>query len=372
MADIAAGRASAGFNRQKNRMLSSVFDALFWHTLRSGSNAGQFPAPTRVVQTPKGKRMATSTATDLNHRVIEALDKLNGGEHAGFRPAHAKGIMFSGVFTPSSQAASLTRATHISRSSTPVTVRLSNFAGVPTVADNDPNTASPRGMAIRFHLAEHVHTDIVAHSHDGFPTRTAGEFAEFLRAAGESGPDAQKPTPIESFLATHPKALEFVQAPKPIPSSFARESFFAVSAFKFTNKDGISRYGRYRIIPAAGNDHLSAGAAAAQSANFLFDEISERIAGGPIEFRLVVQLAESGDPVNDATIHWPKERTELELGTITLNRPVDHQEQEQRQIIFDPIPRVDGIDPSDDPLFGPRADVYLFSGRRRRAAAPKK
>ncbi len=39
--------------------------------------------------------MATSTATNFNRRVIEALDKLNGGEHAGFRPAHAKGIMLS-------------------------------------------------------------------------------------------------------------------------------------------------------------------------------------------------------------------------------------------------------------------------------------
>jgi len=36
-------------------------------------------------------------------------------------------------------------------------------------------------------------------------------------------------------------------------------------------------------------------------------------------------------------------------------------------IIFDPIPRVDGIDASDDPLLELRA-VYLLSGRRRRAA----
>jgi catalase len=313
--------------------------------------------------------MATSTATDFNRRVIEALDKLNGGEHAGFRPAHAKGIMLTGVFTPSSEASSLTRAPHIGRSSTPVTVRFSDFAGVPTVADNDPNAASPRGFAIRFHLAEHVHTDIVAHSHDGFPTRTAEEFVELLRAIGNSGPDAPKPTPIESFLGSHPKALEFVQAPKPIPASFARESFFAVSAFKFTNKDGVARYGRYCFLPAAGNEHLSAEQAAAKSANFLFDDISERIARGPVEFRLMVQLAESGDPVNDATIHWPKDRRQLELGTITLNERVDDHNEEKRKIIFDPIPRVDGIEPSDDPLFGPRADVYLFSGRRRRAAA---
>jgi len=32
----------------------------------------------------------------------------------------------------------------------------------------------------------------------------------------------------------------------------------------------------------------------------------------------------------------------------------------------DPIPRVDGIEASADPLFEPRANIYLMSGRRRR------
>ena len=41
---------------------------------------------------------------------------------------------------------------------------------------------------------------------------------------------------------------------------------------------------------------------------------------------------------------------------------------EQQRIIFDPIPRVEGIEPSDDPLLELRAAVYLLSGRRRREA----
>jgi len=35
----------------------------------------------------------------------------------------------------------------------------------------------------------------------------------------------------------------------------------------------------------------------------------------------------------------------------------------------DPIPRVDGIEASADPLLELRAAVYLISGRRRRAAS---
>ena len=161
----------------------------------------------------------------LSRDVLQAFDKVDGGIHPGFRPAHAKGILLTGVFTPSSEAALLTRAPHIHRDSTPVTVRFSDFAGVPTVADNDPQNASPRGCAIRFHLAEHSHTDIVGHSVDAFPVGTAEEFLAFLNALIATDPAGPHPNAIEQFLGAHPAALAFVQAPKPIPTSFARESF---------------------------------------------------------------------------------------------------------------------------------------------------
>jgi len=130
--------------------------------------------------------MSTKTGTITNpalaQQLVDALDALFG-LHPGFRPAHAKGLMCSGLFTPSADAAKLTRAPHASRPSTPVTVRYSNSTGVPTIPDNDPARSGPRGIAIRFQLAEHDHTDIVAHSTNDFPVRTGEEFVEFLRAA---------------------------------------------------------------------------------------------------------------------------------------------------------------------------------------------
>lgn len=306
----------------------------------------------------------------LSQEVMQAFDNVNG-LHPGFRPAHAKGIMFSGTFTPSPEAASLTRAPHILRESTPVTMRFSDFAGIPDIPDNHPQGASPRGCAIRFHLAEHTHTDIVAHSTNGFPARTAEEFREFLRAVAASATATTIPTPIEAFLASHPASLQFVQTPKPIPTSFARESYFAVSAFRFTNGDGVSHYGRYRIHPVAGNEYLDDAAAAAKTANFLMDEIDERVKREPVRLQIVVQIAEDGDSVNDATVQWSDDRPQLTFGTIILTERIANEDPEKRRIIFDPIPRVDGIEPSDDPLFTQRADVYLLTGRRRRAASEK-
>src|ERR1700675_417789 len=161
--------------------------------------------------------MKPELITDL----LDILDELSGGVHPGFRPAHAKGLMCIGTFSPSPEAAGLTRAPHATRLSTPVTVRYSNSTGMPTIPDNDPARSGPRGIAVRFHLADHAHTDIVAHSTNGFPVHTGEEFLEFLRAAAAFG--AGRPEALGAFLASHPNAQRFAERPKPIPTSFARE-----------------------------------------------------------------------------------------------------------------------------------------------------
>jgi catalase len=309
--------------------------------------------------------MSSALVTDL----LGVLDQLAGGVHAGFRPAHAKGLMCEGTFNPSREAAGLTRAPHAGRPSTPVTVRYSDSTGLPTVPDNDPARSGPRGIAVRFHLADHVHTDIVAHSTNGFPVRTGGEFLEFLRAVAAVG--AGKPEALGAFLAAHPNARRFVEAPKPIPTSFTREAFFAVTSFQFTNAQGVSRHGRFRIRPEEGTEYLSDEQAAAKSADFLFDEIGPRLARGPVRLGVFVQLAGDGDDVTDSSVPWPEGRTVIPFGTITLTARVDDREPERRKIIFDPIPRVDGLDTSGDPLSEVRSEIYLLSGRRRRAAAGK-
>ncbi len=289
------------------------------------------------------------------------------GPHPGFRPAHAKGLMLTGVFKPAAGAQSLTRAPHVVRESTPVTARFSNSTGLPALPDNVAE-ANPRGLAIRFNLAEHVHTDIVSHSADGFPVRDGYQFLEFLRAAAASGPDVPSPKPVEVFLGSHPGALAFVQAPKPFPSSLARQTYYAVTAYAFTNAAGETRFGRYRIIPEEGNDFLSDDKVAALSPDYHFNEIAEHVGKGPVRFRIVVQIAEPGDATDDVTVHWPESRRLIDFGTLELNAVMSDSLAQQKHIIFDPVPRVDGIESSADPLLELRAAVYLLSGRQRRVA----
>jgi catalase len=156
----------------------------------------------------------------LANDLLRMFDQLFG-LHPGYRAAHAKGLLLTGAFVPSEQAKSLSSAAHFVRPSTPVTIRFSNSTGIPMIPDNAPE-ANPRGLAIRFNLGDHVHTDIVTHSTDAFPTRDGNEFLEFLKAVAVSGPEVPSPKPIETFLGAHPAALAFVQAPKPQLVSFAK------------------------------------------------------------------------------------------------------------------------------------------------------
>ncbi len=291
--------------------------------------------------------------------LIAQLDQ-KFGVHPGFRPAHARGVLLKGVFAPTAVAPRLSKAPHFGRASTPVTVRFSSGTGLPMISDADPK-ANPRGMATRFHLEERVHTDIIGQSANGFPVRTGSEFLEFLRVAGI-------PEELEKFVATHPAAKRFMEMPKPSPVSFATEAFFGVSAMEFENVQGVKRFGRFRLVPEAGVKHLTVEELAGKSESFLFDELHGRMMAGPLGFRIQVQLADVEDVVDDSTIQWPETRELIEVGRMVMTEFHEEDEAAQKHIIFDPIPRVAGIEPSADPLLELRAAIYLMSGLRRRSA----
>ncbi len=296
--------------------------------------------------------------TDVSRQIVGAFDAVFNGPHDGARAVHAKGELLEGHFVAAPEAVGLSRAPHLTGNNMPVLVRLSNFAGVPDIDDADP-AASPRGMSIKFLLADGGSTDIVAHSYNGFPVSTPEDFLAFLRAlaAPETGT-------LADFLATHPAALRFAEAPKPAPESYATETFYGVNAFVFTNDENKARHARYRIEPVAGPAHLSAEEAARSASDYLARELAERLGAGPVEFRLVAQLAGPGDDVTDGSTPWPKDRPSVALGTLTLTGIADDQDL-QRDLLFTPLSLVDGISPSEDPMLIARNRAYRISHDRR-------
>jgi catalase len=208
----------------------------------------------------------------------------------------------------------------------------------------------------------------MAISHNGFITGTGEEFLELEKAVAATDSSKPHPWPIEAFLGTHPRALKFVQDPKPVPASFATESFYNNNALIFVNNKQERQAGRYFIVPMDGPRYLDDAKAKEASPNFLTDELKARLANGPARFRLQLQLAGPGDPTNDSSIVWPNTRKVVELGIMTITSVAPDSAAAERALAFDPTRLIDGIELSDDPLPLLRSQVYVYSviGRRQK------
>jgi catalase len=299
--------------------------------------------------------------TSPESQAVDALQTLFGA-HKGVRSNHAKGVLVEGIFTASGAGAGLTRAPHFRAGTVPVLVRFSDATGIPAIPDGSPD-ANPHGMAVKFKLPS-GEMDLVAVSLPVFPVSTVEEFRDLILAVAASGPDAAKPTPIESFVAQHPAVVASSNGVG-TPASFATEQYNGLNAFLFVDSAGNKTAYRYQIVPTAGVLHLDKETAAQKDPNFLAQDLSRKLAAGPVTFKLVAQIAGPGDPTNDATKAWPSDRRRVDLGTISLDRQPGDGEARMRELLFLPGQLADGIEPSDDPLIASRDSAYADSFGRR-------
>jgi len=297
----------------------------------------------------------------IEQQLVDAMNKVFG-VHPGFRANHAKGVVAEGSFTASPEAAGLSRAVLFNGSPIPVTARFSDSTGIPNIPDGSGN-ANPHGMAVKFHLPDGSETDMVIVSFKFFPVATSEDFRDLLLALAASPPDAAKPTKFEQFAASHP-SVPAAFATVATPDSFANEEYYGVNAFVFVDKAGTRQAVRYQMTPER-VVHLSAPDAAKQPPNFLMDELPERLKRGPITFHLRAQLAAAGDSTKDPSVAWPDDRKVVDLGVLTVDKPVPDSTDAEKKLLFLPGQLTDGIEESDDPMIDIRNGAYALSFSRR-------
>lgn len=151
--------------------------------------------------------------------------------------------------------------------------------------------------------------------------------------------------------------------------SYGTQQYYSVNAFKLVDSEGKETYIRYHLVPESGVQTLEETAVQAKGEDYLQQELPNRLAKGPIVFKIKAQIAEEGDVTDNATVQWPESRKVIELGTVKIESIVPDNGKEQKNVIFDPVPRIEGVEPSADPLLEMRAAIYLLSGKERRAAA---
>jgi catalase len=309
---------------------------------------------------------ASAEEAPIAVQIVDAL-QAHFGVHPGYRANHAKGIVVTGTFRASDAGPELTVSPLFAPGMTlPAVVRFSDSGGMPQVSDTSP-LANPHGMAMKFNFADGAETDIVVNALRFFPVSTAEDFRDLQLAAAQSPPGVPKPTKLDRFLQSHP-SVELANATLGTPDSFAHEVFYGVNAFVFTNAAGRRQAFRYIVEPTE-VVHLAREQLVDLPPDFLLEEIRQRLGRGSVSFRIKAQLAEAGDPTNDATQAWPDSRRVVELGTVTLDRVVTDTDGEQKKLLFLPGRLTVGIQPSDDPLIAARDGAYAVSFGRRSAAS---
>ncbi len=297
----------------------------------------------------------------IEQQLIDAMNKVFG-VHPGFRANHAKGIVVTGSFKASPEAAGLSRAVLFNGSPIPVTVRFSDATGIPNLSDG-AGAANPHGMAIKFHLPDGSDTDMVINSLKFFPVATGEDFRDLLLALAASPPNAAKPTKFDEFVASHPSVPAAIATAR-TPDSFADEQYYGIDAFVLVNKAGARQVVRYQMVPER-VVHLASADAAKRPPDFLMEELPERLKRGPVTFHLKAQLAEAGDSTKDPTVAWPEDRKVVELGVLTIDDPVPNSAEAEKKLLFLPGQLTDGIEESDDPLIDVRNGAYALSFSRR-------
>jgi catalase len=300
-------------------------------------------------------------------QIVDAFNVVFG-VHPGARATHAKGVVLEGKFMPTASATTVSKASHLQKKKTPVpaTIRFSASTGLPAIPDTDPG-ASPRGMAVKFHLPDGSKTDIVVNSFNGFPVATAAEVRDLFLAIAATKPESPKPTALDQFLSSHPSAKAFVEAPKPAPESYATLTYYGVNTFKFTNAKGDATFGRYQLQPMAGEHFLTKEQLATMGPDYLTTEIIQRVRRGPVNFKLLLQLAAQGDKIDDPSIAWPNTRKKVVLGTIAITKAVADSQTAEKSLLFMPGTLIAGIEAAD-PMIAARSAAYTISAARRAKA----
>lgn len=283
------------------------------------------------------------------------------GAHDGHRALHAKGVLCSATFTATPEASRLTRAGHMQGDPVPTIARFSNGGGDPTIPDYVPDV---RGLAVSFRLPDGTATDILAQTLPAFPFK---DQEGFFASLAVSKPSLAALVRLPGFALRYPKALAKLPEAQRLMGrrvSFAARTYIPFHAYKWVDADGGERFVRYRWLPTVDEPEFSKDEVKRRGANYLFDELAERLQREPVRMRLELKIAGEADDPDDPSDDWPDDRERVIAGTLEVTA-IDADADDG--IVFDPMRVVDGIEPSNDPVLRYRPDVYTLSHARRTA-----
>ncbi|WP_052461603.1 catalase [Sporosarcina koreensis] len=298
----------------------------------------------------QSNRVSNSPSPQEAVTIIENI----AGRFPGFRRAHAKGIGLRAQFTPNGNAEPFTQADFLSGGTVDVTVRFSHSAPMP---DQKERFVPIKGMSVQFPQPSVRPVSLVMVNAPVFPTKTPEAFMRLIQVLGMKEIPFRERLELlreDTELHTVPALLKKLKT----PSSFALTQFWALHAYILSTAGGTGQPVRFTWVPARTEWSLPF------STGDMELELLERMADGPVRFRLLMTLASPEDPTDDPSAVWPDERPVIDVGVLTLG---EKRQDNAEDLVFDPTAEAPGFGCSDDPVLKYRSPVYQESLRRRQS-----
>jgi catalase len=296
------------------------------------------------------------------NKVVDAFAP-PGGPALGHRRNHVKGICFTGIFDANGAGSSLSDAPMLRPGQYPAIGRFNLATADIKAADA---TVRIRGMGLQIAAPGGQLWRMAMIDSPFFPVSTPQGLYGLVVASGSKEPDAMK-----TFAAAHPELAHFGAWAQSAPwtGSFAEEPYNSLNSFVFTSATGSVNVVRWSLLPSAQPVPIPPEELAKRAPDFLEQEIVERIKGGPLQWTLVIHVAEAGDPTADPSQEWPQSRRAIDVGTLTVQKIEPEANGPCRDINYDPTVLPRGIGTSDDPFPAARSSAYRRSYDLRTAEA---
>lgn len=244
-------------------------------------------------------------------------------------------------------------------------VRFSVGGANPKAADN---TKSQRNLALQFNLPNN---EVWQMGNISAPVFGAATPEQLFGRLQSSQPDpttkAADPAKVKAFAEANPAVLLQGKyfASTAVPASYASTNYWGVHGFGFTNARNEKVWGKWIFEPVEGVQTLSDEEAKSKGPNFLFDDLRQRVASGKASFNFNLEIAQTGDVLENATIPLPEGRKKITLGILKVVSVSPDSSGPCLNITFDPNIMPKGVEGAPDPMLRARTVPYAISlGRR--------
>lgn len=307
--------------------------------------------------------------------IAELFYTLNGeSDNPHKKINHTKGFCAVGELIPAQGITKTYDIPLLEASSIPVQVRFSLGGGNTMASDS----TKIRGMGLKIQGMSESWEMALLNTQINF-AKNLEEFVQFLEVNNPqksgvcaqnaprdstSRPDAQNQRSCDEILASTKSFANYKKylATLPLTPSVAHTIYHSVHTFYFQDSKGRSIPARFAFIPVAGERGLSTAQAKKLGDEFLQKDFKTKIAHQPIEYKMVLILANPSDVTNDTTALWEGKHQEVQLATLRVTK---YTGEGCNGDVFMPIVLPKGVGAPKDPLFETRSEVYgLTFGRR--------